>query len=168
MVESKPTHSLTNLGVVRLNSPAMESWLSLSRYADSRVKISKVELGDDITSSHAARVKKLDLGWRNVNSFEGVDKLSEVQKLYANRCNFDSFPTWITRLSALVEVDLSDNHQLQTIAAVGRNWIVVNLNNCDIQSLPVDFFHYQLKEVHLCQNTSRLLLSIMETIYKGW
>ena len=129
-----------------------------------------VVVGDD--ENLVTKIRTLNLNGNPVTTVEGAEKLTAVDGVNFDTCKLDSIPRWIGELTVsptvsmqntnLTEVqfeglenlktlNVSNNQNLRTISTA-KYLTTFRAMNCDLQSLPFDFFHHRLETVHISGN----------------
>ena len=99
-------------------------------------------------------IRELYLCGNRVVDFRNSWKLSNVDFINMDNCEFDFIPGWITSLPQLEEVLMADNN----IREIPRNIFTVqslkkiDLAGCNIKNLPCDFFCHHLERVIFSEN----------------
>ena len=102
-------------------------------------------------------------GLKNLNcrksGFESVPRwiemLPAIKTVWLNENNFNEIPSWLLEIPTLLQIYAQENKNLRQITMSdysGKNLKSINMGDCDLQSLPNDFFHHGFEEVHLFGN----------------
>ena len=132
----------------------------------------------EASEESAKRIRTLLLEGNPVLEMEAGEKLVNVVDVVGEKCGFSEIPSWIADLSglkrlfldqneiteippfiayrtALKELNLSNNQITEIPPRVTANLTLLDLTNCDVQSLPHDFFHHRLETVYLSKNKGK-------------
>ena len=146
-----------------------------------------VRMDVSASPSQAAEIKSLDLNLNAITTVVGSERLGGLKELFCNGFQLETVPSWVASLPALEEIWLDknnlreipawlmdmptlkkihafENRKLRSIPT-GKKVTYLDVSHCDIQSLPHDFFHYELETVKINGNSGESFFLVFVCLF---